>query len=133
MVWPLTLLSDISWKVDLKAFFFFGPGQDYTVRKYQETGQNKTKSWTCRPKATTKAEDNFIRHQLTWQKADCSQHHCTTEPISWKNDNIHWGEDFVKLTYMAELLSRNHCWGTKQCQKAQLGQSTQRLNNRAVE
>ena len=24
-------------------------------------------------------------HQLAWQKADCSKHHCTTEPMLWKN------------------------------------------------
>ena len=35
---------------------------------------------TCFPYA----KDNFISHQLAWQKADCSKHHCTTEPISRK-------------------------------------------------
>ena len=34
---------------------------DYTVKRHQETGENETKSRAGRPKATTRAEDNFIR------------------------------------------------------------------------
>ena len=52
----------------MKAFFFFSTKKkiprttaDYIVGRHKETGQNKTKSRTGRPKATTKAEDNFIR------------------------------------------------------------------------
>ena len=33
----------------------------------------------------------------------------------------HWGEDAVKLAYMAELLSRNHCWGSKTVLKGSSG------------
>ena len=40
---------------------------DFTFKRLQETGHNKIKSWAGRPKATTKAEDNFISHQLEWQ------------------------------------------------------------------
>ena len=44
-----------------KSFLFFGNEHNYTVKRHQETGQNKTKSRTVRPKATIRAEDNFIR------------------------------------------------------------------------
>ena len=37
----------------------------------------------------TYAEDNFITsHQLAWQKANCSQNHCITEPMSRNNVSI---------------------------------------------
>ena len=32
-----------------------------------------------------------------------------------------WEEDFVKLAYMVELLSRNHCWGSKTISKGSSG------------
>ena len=59
---------------------------DYPFRRYRETRQNKTKNMAVRPKATVKSRRQFHKsHQLRWQKADCSKHHCITEPMSRKN------------------------------------------------
>ena len=108
---------------------------DYTVKRHQEMGLNKIKSRAVRPKATTRAEDNFISHQLVWQNADCSKHHWTAEPMSWKNVSTStvrrrrcetglYGRIAVKKPTVEEA---------KQCQKAPVGQGAQRLDNRAVE
>ena len=57
-------------------------------------------------------------HQLAWQNVDCSKHHCTTETMFWKKCvNIHCEEKTVNLAYLTELLSRNHCWGSKTISK----------------
>ena len=42
-------------------FSFFSTEHDYTVRRHQEKGQNKTKEMAGKLKATTRAEDIFIR------------------------------------------------------------------------
>ena len=77
----------------------------------------------------TCAEDNFISHQLAWQKADCSKHHRTTEPMSWKKCvNIHCEEK----TQWSWPIWQICCQETSveeaiQCQKAPLDLDTQRV------
>ena len=53
-------------------------------------------------------------HQLAWQNGDCSKHHYTTEQMSLKMlQHQLLGEDSVKLAYITEQMSRNHCEGRK--------------------
>ena len=73
---------------------------DYTVRKHQETGQNKTKSRAWRPKATTKAEENFIRvtslhdRRLTAPNITASLNQCREPPPRQKTcQHPLWEED----------------------------------------
>ena len=72
--------------------------------------QNKTKSRASRPKAT-RTKDNFIRftnlrdrvltaQNITAQRNQYREKMCQ-RPLR--------GEDPVKLAFMAELQSRNHC------------------------
>ena len=78
--------------------------------------------WLLDSTCFNNAGDNFISHHLVWQKAGFSKHHCTTELMSWKKCvNIHGEEKTVKLAYMVELLSRNHCWGSKTMSKCSSG------------
>ena len=83
----------------------------------------------------TYVEDNFIRHQLAWQKNDCSKYHCSIEPILWKECvKIH----FEEKTLWSWPIWQNCCQETtiekaKQCQKTPVGQGIQRLGHRAVE
>ena len=104
-------------------FFFFSTEYELQwiillgdIRKRDKT---KPKVETVDNKKQTRAEDNFIRHQLMGQKVDYSKHYCITKPVLWKKMWQHpmWGKDFVKQAYMAELLSRNCCWGRKTMSK----------------
>ena len=40
-----------------------------------------------------------------------------------------WGEDSRKLTYMAELLSKNHCWESKTMSRGSSGPKTGQLSS----
>ena len=91
----------------------------WLIKRHQEIGQNKTKSRAGRPKAT-RTEDNYIRVTSLWDRrliapnitAQLNQNHekkMSQQPL--------WREESVKLAYMAELLSRNHCWGSKTMSK----------------
>ena len=81
---------------------------DYSIRRHQKGRQIKTKSRAGWSKATTRVEGNLIR--IT-RNSDCSKYHCTTMGKIFEHPL--WGEDSVKLAYMAEFLPRNHCWGSK--------------------
>ena len=68
----------------------------------------------------TYAEDSFLRI-TSWRdrKLACSKHHCTTEPMSLKVcQQPLWVGDSVKLSSMAELSLRNHCWRIKTMSKS---------------
>ena len=118
------------WKIDLKAFSLLVLNMNKSFSKIYIIPLSELTldyivlnfcllDMTC----FTYADDNFISHQLAWQKADCSKQHCTTEPMCWKKFCQHpqWGEDSVKLAYIVELLSRSHCWERKTMSKVSSG------------
>ena len=63
----------------------------------------------------TYEEENFIRvtslhdRRLTIQNITAQLNQCNEKMCQYSL----WGEDFVKLAYMAELLSKDYYWGTK--------------------
>ena len=75
-------------------------------------GQIKTKSRTGRLKTPRRVEKNIIK--VYWSK-----HHYITEPITWKLCRYPLlGEYSVKLTYIAELLTKITSEEAKQYQKS---------------
>ena len=92
---------------------------DYNVERQQKMAQNKAKSWASRPKAILRAKDKLIKvtslrkgrlpiPNITALVNKCREIMCQ-HPL--------WEKDSVKLVYMAELLSSNHCWGSKTMSK----------------
>ena len=79
-------------------------------------GQNKPKRKASKLKATRRAEDNFIR------------------VTSLHNRRLTAPNIIEQLNQCHEKKCVNiHCEEAKQCQKAPVGQHTQRLDNRVVE
>ena len=69
----------------------------------------------------TNAEDNFIR--VTSLRGRTEGRLLQTSLHNWTNviNKCHHplgGEDYVKMAYTAELLSRNQCWGSKTMSKS---------------
>ena len=128
-------------KINLKVFFFFTKISkrikiprakvDYTVKRHQEMGQNKTESRAGRPKAT---RGQFYQSlQLAWQKTNYSWYYCTTEPMSWKNLSTSTvRRRLSEAALYGRIAIKNTFEEAKQCQKAPVNQGTQKLNNRAV-
>ena len=59
----------------------------YTVRRLQETGQNKTKSWASRPKLTRRAEDKFI-WVTSWRDRRLTAPYITAQLNQYRKKNV---------------------------------------------
>ena len=105
----------IVWKKDIQAEKFrkkiHRTTMDYNIRRHQETWQNKIKSWAGWPRA----ENNFIRVTSLhdWRLSAPNITVQLNQSCGKMCQHPLWGKDSVKPAYITELLSRDHCWGSK--------------------
>ena len=107
-------------QVDLKVFFIFSNKHEYTVRRHQEMEQNMTKSRAGWPKATEQRSISSVTSlhdgRLTTPNISAQLNKC--EKMCQNPLGV---EDSLKMAYMAELLSRDQCWGSKTKSKGSSG------------
>ena len=89
-------------------FYSIRAEHDYNVRRNQEMEEKRTQSWVGRPKATTIAEDNFIKVTSLRDRSLIASN-TTAILVSWEKCVNILSEKTGELAYMAELLSKNHC------------------------
>ena len=74
------------------------------------------KRYRTRPKVGLE-DQKRQQEQKRISSVTSSKLHSTTEQMSWKLCQHQLWEDSVKLAYIAELLSKKHCWGCKTMSK----------------